>query len=129
MVNTKNICKLFSLVTIGTTLVSCSSPVAEQRTTKGSAINVLEAQLNEKEIGKIKITEKQRNVEPRIEILESHKVDDGGGTGVFREKNSALKEVMILRDKQKNCTYLYTYSSDSNNSGSATITPIECEKQ
>lgn len=76
---------------------------------------------------KIKITEKEKNTESRFEIIESKKVDDGRD-GPFDNESSALREVMILRDKEKKCKYLYTYSSSSTGSGSATMTPLECEK-
>ncbi|KAA6456068.1 MULTISPECIES: hypothetical protein [Bacillus cereus group] len=76
---------------------------------------------------KIKITEEARNVDSRFEIIEAKKVDDGKGE-MFNGSGSALREVMVLRDKEKKCKYLYTYSLSNSGSGSTTMTPLECEK-
>ncbi|MDR5020721.1 hypothetical protein FOL75_01010, partial [Bacillus thuringiensis] len=79
------------------------------------------------ELGEIKITNKERNKESRIEILEAHIVDDGvRGTD---PRNTALQEVIILHDKVQDCNYLYTYSSSSTGSGSATMKKLECGKK
>lgn len=79
------------------------------------------------ELGEIKITNKERNKESRIEVLEAHIVDDGvRGTD---PRNTALQEVIILHDKVQDCNYLYTYSSSSTGSGSATIKKLECGKK
>ncbi|QWI47323.1 hypothetical protein [Bacillus mycoides] len=79
------------------------------------------------ELGEIKITNKERNKESRIEVLEAHIVDDGvRGTD---PRNTALQEVIILHDKVQDCNYLYTYSSSSTGSGSATMKKLECGKK
>ncbi|ETE99675.1 hypothetical protein GH876_32540 [Bacillus thuringiensis] len=79
------------------------------------------------ELGEIKITNKERNKESRIEVLEAHIVDDGvRGTD---PRNTALQEVIILHDKAQDCNYLYTYSSSSTGSGSATMKKLECGKK
>lgn len=44
-------------------------------------------------------------------------------------RNTALKEVIILHDKVEDCNYLYTYSSSSTSSGSATMKKLECGRK
>ncbi|MDX5746181.1 hypothetical protein SIM20_23920 [Bacillus cereus group sp. BfR-BA-02570] len=79
------------------------------------------------ELGEIKITNKERNKESRIKVVEAHIVDDGvRGTD---PRNTALQEVIILHDKVQDCNYLYTYSSSSTGSGSATMKKLECGKK
>ncbi|TXR95374.1 hypothetical protein DN390_22050 [Bacillus sp. SH7-1] len=79
------------------------------------------------ELGEIKITNKERNKESRIEVVEAHIVDDG--LQGLDPRNTALKEVIILHDKVEDCNYLYTYSSSSTSSGSATMKKLECGKK
>lgn len=78
------------------------------------------------ELGDIKITNKERNKESRIEVVEAHIVDDG--VQGLDPRNTALQEVIILHDKVQDCNYLYTYSSSSTGSGSATMKKLECGK-
>lgn len=78
------------------------------------------------ELSEIKITNKERNKESRIEVVEAHIVDDG--VQALDSRNTALKEVIILHDKVQDCNYLYTYSSSSVGSGSATMKKLECGK-
>ncbi|HDR7320790.1 TPA: hypothetical protein QCX23_002917 [Bacillus toyonensis] len=78
------------------------------------------------ELGEIKITNKERNKESRIEVVEAHIVDDG--VQGLDHRNTALQEVIILHDKVQDCNYLYTYSSSSTGSGSATMKKLECGK-
>ncbi|MEI5871259.1 hypothetical protein WBS46_27600 [Bacillus albus] len=79
------------------------------------------------ELGEIKITNKERNKESRIEVVEAHIVDDGKQG--LDPRNTALQEVIILHDKVQDCNYLYTYSSSSTGSGSATMKKLECGKK
>lgn len=79
------------------------------------------------ELGEIRITNKERNKESRIEVVEAHIVDDGVQS--LDSPNTALKEVIILHDKVQDCNYLYTYSSSSVGSGSATMKKLECGKK
>jgi hypothetical protein len=79
------------------------------------------------ELGEIKIANKERNKESRIEVVEAHIVDDG--VQGLDPRNTALKEVIILHDKVEGCNYLYTYSSSSTSSGSATMKQLECGKK
>lgn len=79
------------------------------------------------ELGEIKITNKERNKESRIEVVEAHIVDDG--LQGLDSRNTALKEVIILHDKVEDCNYLYTYSSSSTSSGSATMKKLECGRK
>ncbi|MFA2561974.1 hypothetical protein ABR780_26575 [Bacillus cereus] len=79
------------------------------------------------ELGEIKITNKERNKESRIEVVEAHIVDDGKQG--LDPRNTALQEVIILHDKGEGCNYLYTYSSSSTGSGSATMNKLECGKK
>lgn len=78
------------------------------------------------ELGDIKITNKERNKESRIEVVEAHIVDDG--VQGLDPRNTALQEVIILHDKVQDCNFLYTYSSSSTGSGSATMKKLECGK-
>lgn len=88
-----------------------------------------EATSNEEnyELGEIKITNKERNKESRIEVVEAHIVDDG--LRGLDPRNTALQEVIILHDKGEGCNYLYTYSSSSTGSGSATMNKLECGRK
>jgi hypothetical protein len=79
------------------------------------------------ELGEIKITNKERNKESRIEVVEAHIVDDG--VQGLDPRNTALQEVIILHDKGDGCNYLYTYSSSTSGSGSATMNKLECGKK
>lgn len=130
MKNKKVFMKLSCVIALSM-LGGCSSSnvsnkeVTEQKNvaSKGDTVNQ-----ETKNKGKIKITDQQRSIEPRFEIIESQKVD-AGDSGFLDEKNSFLREVLILRDKQTGCKYLYTFSANSIDSGSATMTPLECEKK
>ncbi|MGG1342691.1 hypothetical protein ABE244_19465 [Bacillus toyonensis] len=123
IINKRKLIKTSCVLALSLTISGCSNvqvPFQKSNTTETKST----AKENNQ---KIKITEKEKNIESRFEIIESKKVDDGTD-GVFDNESSALREVMILRDKEKNCKYLYTYSTSSSGSGSATMTPLECEK-
>ncbi|MBH0357728.1 hypothetical protein U9R71_31080 [Bacillus toyonensis] len=109
-------------------LVGCSnsSMVAEKE--KAITSENKEATNTEEnyELGEIRITNKERNKESRIEVVEAHIVDDG--VQALDTLNTALREVIILHDKVQDCNYLYTYSSSSVGSGSATMKKLECGK-
>ncbi|WP_413565507.1 hypothetical protein [Bacillus sp. 3P20] len=109
-------------------LVGCSNFVAAEN--EKAVINEKQEVINNEEnyeLGEIKITNKERNKESRIEVVEAHIVDDG--LQGLDPRNTALKEVIILHDKVEDCNYLYTYSSSSTSSGSATMKKLECGKK
>ncbi|PHE92442.1 hypothetical protein COF76_27540 [Bacillus wiedmannii] len=127
IINKRKLIKTSCALALALTITGCSSDETSKRQFTADSI---ETKTTSKEVNsetKIKITEKEKNIESRFEIIESKKVDDGT-EGIFNNDSSALREVMILRDKEKKCKYLYTYSSSSTGSGSATMTPLECEK-
>ncbi|AJI09119.1 MULTISPECIES: hypothetical protein [Bacillus cereus group] len=115
------------------TLVGCSNSsntgVMAAGKEKAVTSEKKEATSNEEnyELGEIKITNKERNKESRIEVVEAHIVDDG--VQGLDPRNTALQEVIILHDKVQDCNYLYTYSSSSTGSGSATMKKLECGKK
>lgn len=129
IISKRKLVKISCALTVALTISGCSdSEITPFKLPFNS--NPTETKTTSKETDpgtKIKITEKERNVESRFEIIEFKKVDDGTDNP-FGDEKSALREVMILRDKKMKCKYLYTYSSSSTDSGSATMTPLECEK-
>ncbi|PHA21809.1 hypothetical protein COI69_00040 [Bacillus cereus] len=129
IISKRKLVKISCALTVALTISGCSEPEIPPFKQPFNS-NPTETKTTSKETDpgtKIKITEKERNVESRFEIIEAKKVDDGTD-GMFDNNGSALREIMILRDKEKKCKYLYTYSTSNSGSGSTTMTPLECEK-
>ncbi|HDR4863381.1 TPA: hypothetical protein QCR61_005763 [Bacillus cereus] len=130
IINKRKLIKTSCALTLALTITGCSNVQVPDLQVPFQESNTTETKTTPKETNsetKIKITEEARNVDSRFEIIEAKKVDDGKGE-MFNGSGSALREVMVLRDKEKKCKYLYTYSLSNSGSGSTTMTPLECEK-
>ncbi|EJP83459.1 MULTISPECIES: hypothetical protein [Bacillus cereus group] len=117
---------LYSLVGCSNSTNTSTMAAEKEKTATSENKEVTNTEENY-ELGEIKITNKERNKESRIEVVEAHIVDDGKQG--LDPRNTALQEVIILHDKVQDCNYLYTYSSSSTGSGSATMKKLECGKK
>ncbi|MEM5678901.1 hypothetical protein AAHB46_00985 [Bacillus paranthracis] len=119
-------CLSYSLVGCSNSTNTSTMAAEKEKTATSENKEVTNTEENY-ELGEIKITNKERNKESRIEVVEAHIVDDGKQG--LDPRNTALQEVIILHDKVQDCNYLYTYSSSSTGSGSATMKKLECGKK